>query len=113
MQARKLTETYTVAPQILATDVPTIVAEGYRSIMCNRPDGESPGQPPFAEIAAAAQAQGLVVRHVPVVSGMITQSDVEAFKTAIAELPAPVFAYCRSGARCTNLWSLSAASQPT
>ncbi len=106
MQARKLTDTYTVAPQILASDVPAIAAEGFGSIMCNRPDGESADQPPYAEIAAAAKAQGLAVRHVPVVSGMITPADVEAFRLAIAELPAPVFAYCRSGARCTNLWQL-------
>jgi sulfide:quinone oxidoreductase len=110
MQARKLTETYTVAPQILASDVPVIAAEGYRSIMCNRPDGEQPDQPAYAEIAAAAQAAGLVVRHVPVVSGQITPADVEAFRRAIAELPAPVFAYCRSGARCTNLWTMVGAT---
>lgn len=111
MPARKLTESYSVAPQILASDVPAIAAEGYRSIMCNRPDGEQPGQPPYAEIAAAAAAQGLAVRHVPVVSGAITPDDMDAFNLAIAELPSPVFAYCRSGARCTNLWQMSAAGQ--
>jgi sulfide:quinone oxidoreductase len=87
MQARKLTETYTVAPQILATDLPAIVAEGYRSIMCNRPDGESADQPPYSEIATAAAAHGLPARHVPVVSGMITPADVEAFKTGVRLLP--------------------------
>jgi sulfide:quinone oxidoreductase len=106
MQARKLTDTYTVAPQIMASDVATIAAEGYRSIMCNRPDGESADQPPYAEIAAAAAAHGLTVRHVPVVSGQITQANVDEFGRAITELPTPVFAYCRSGARCTQLWSM-------
>ncbi len=111
MQARKLTDAYSVAPQIQVTDVAAIAAEGYRSIMCNRPDGEQPGQPLYAEIAATAAAQGLAVCHVPVVSGAITRDDVDAFNLAIAELPAPVFAYCRSGARCTNLWSMSDAGQ--
>ena len=109
MQVRKLTDAYAVAPQILAADVAAIAADGFRSIMCNRPDGEQTGQTPYAEIAAAAMAQGLAVRHVPVVSGAISPDDVAAFKRAIAELPAPVFAYCRSGARCTNLWQMSAA----
>lgn len=109
MQVRKLTDAYAVAPQILAADVAAIAADGFHSIMCNRPDGEQPGQTPYAEIAAAAMAQGLAVRHVPVVSGAISPDDVAAFKRAIAELPAPVFAYCRSGARCTNLWQMSAA----
>jgi sulfide:quinone oxidoreductase len=111
MNAKKLTEAYAAASQIVAADVAGIASAGYRSIMCNRPDKETPGQPDFDEIAKVAQAAGLVVRHVPVVSGMITQADVDSFNLAIRELPTPVFAYCRSGARCSTLWSLSEASQ--
>ena len=111
MQAKQITPAYAVAPQILAADVGAIAAAGYRSIMCNRPDGEQPGQPVFEEIAAVARQYGLVVRHVPVISGRITPDDVASFERAIAELPTPVLAYCRSGARCSHLWSMSAAGQ--
>ena len=107
MDFRRLSDTYAVCGQITAADVPAIVKAGYRSVMCNRPDGEQPGQPAYAEIEAAALAQGLAFRHVPVVSGMVTADNVADFDKALAELPAPLFAYCRSGARCTSLWSMS------
>ncbi|MBP7241283.1 TIGR01244 family sulfur transferase [Amaricoccus sp.] len=107
MTATRIAPDFAASPQITPEDVAEIAALGYRSLMCNRPDGEEPGQAPFARISAAAQAAGLAVAHVPVVSGRITAADVEAFRTALAELPAPVFAYCRSGGRCQNLWSLS------
>ncbi len=107
MEARRISDEYTVSGQITPDDVQEIAARGYRSIMCNRPDGEAPDQPVFAGIEAAAKAAGLEVAFVPVVSGKITEEDVEAFRSRIADLPKPVFAYCRSGGRCQNLWTLS------
>lgn len=83
-----------------------IAAAGFKSIICNRPDGESGDQTPYALIEAAAKDAGIPIRNIPVVSGSITQEDVIAMKAALAELPKPVYAYCRSGARCTNLYML-------
>lgn len=107
MQATPITADYTVSAQIRPEDVAEIASLGFRSIMCNRPDGEEPGQPAFETIAAEARAQGLVALHVPVVSGGISPENVDAFRAAMADLPRPVFAYCRSGARCQNLWRLA------
>ena len=59
-----------------------------------------PGQPPVAEIRAEAERLGLAFAFVPVVSGGIDAEDVADFRAAVAELPAPVLAYCRSGTRC-------------
>lgn len=98
---------YAAAAQIAVEDVAEIAALGYRSIMCNRPDGEDPGQPDFDVIAAAARDRGLVAVHVPVVSGRIVPQNVQDFRAALAELPQPVFAYCRSGARCRTLWQMA------
>lgn len=107
MKILPLSPDFAVSAQIAATDVATIAAEGYRSIMCNRPDHEEPGQPSFAEIAAAAEAAGLPIVHVPVISGQIRPADVDDFSTALRDLPRPVLAYCRSGARCQNIWMLA------
>lgn len=107
MTFTRITPDYSAAPQITPDDVPAIAALGFRTIMCNRPDGEEAAQTDFAAIEAAAAAQGLATAHVPVVSGRITPGDVDAFREALARLPGPVLAYCRSGARCQNLWSLS------
>ncbi len=107
MNIAPITPDYSVAGQITAADLPAIVAQGFRAIMCNRPDFEDPGQPEFARIEAAAREYGLVSAHVPVISGAIQPEDVEAFRAALAELPRPVLAYCRSGARCQNMWRLT------
>ena len=40
-------------------------------------------------------------------NGAITQGDVEDFRAAVADLPTPLLAYCRSGTRCANLWDMA------
>ena len=107
MRIVEITPDYSVSPQIAVGDVAEIRALGFRSIMCNRPDGEDPAQPEVAEVRAEAMRLGLAFAFVPVVSGGITGEDVEDFAAALDALPAPVLAYCRSGSRCQNLWMLA------
>jgi len=102
-----------VGPQVSATDLKILAAQGYRSIICNRPDGEDAGQPTFGQIKAAAKALGMEARHIPVRPGMVSQQDAAAFGRAMHELPGPVAAYCRSGMRASSLWSQAAAMDPT
>lgn len=104
MDYRKITDDYAVSGQIAADDIAAIKEAGYRSIICNRPDDEQPGQPTASEIAVAAAAADLIFRHIPVISGQMTPEDVLAMAAALDEIPGPVFAYCRSGARSTNLF---------
>lgn len=105
MDIRQIAPEYAVSAQIQPDDVAALKDAGFKSIICNRPDNEDPGQPTVAAVQAAAQAAGLEFRHVPVISGQMTAADVEHQARALAELPAPVFAYCRSGTRSTNLYS--------
>ncbi len=107
MEPRKLSDSYAVAPQITPEDVPSLAQNGFRSIMCNRPDGEEFGQPDFAQIEAAAEAAGLEIRWVPIVSGAVTPEALEAFRTALDDMPGPMLAYCRSGTRCAMLWAIT------
>ena len=113
METTQISATFSVSPQITAADVAAIKEAGYRTIICNRPDGEGADQPEFAEIAAAAEAAGLETAYIPVIPGAVTQDDVTAFKAALRDLPQPVLAYCRSGARAASLWSLCDNGQPT
>jgi sulfide:quinone oxidoreductase len=105
MDIRKITDDFSVAPQLCVTDVSAIAVAGFRAVICNRPDGESADQPRSGEIAAAVTASGMEWRMLPV--AQISRADVEAFDKLLAELPKPVLAFCRSGTRCTALWSLS------
>lgn len=105
MEYRQIADDYSVAGQISPDDIGAIEAAGFRSIICNRPDGEQPGQPSVAEIKKAAETAGLAFRHVPIVSGQpITGDDAAAMAKALDELEGPVFAYCRSGTRSANLF---------
>jgi sulfide:quinone oxidoreductase len=104
MDIRKITDDFSVAPQIRVTDVSTIAAAGFRAVICNRPDGEAADQPRSDDVAAAVTASGMAWRMLPVTQ--ISRADVEAFDKLLTELPKPVLAFCRSGTRCTTLWSL-------
>ena len=105
MDLRQITEDYAVAGQIGAGDIAAIKQAGFRSVIANRPDAED-GAVPHDDIERAARAAGLEFRYIPVVSGQLTQDNVDEQARALAEMPKPVLAYCRSGARCTNLYML-------
>jgi sulfide:quinone oxidoreductase len=111
MDVRTVTETLSVSLQLSPGDVDQAADQGFRSIICNRPDGESPDQPPYAVIAAAAEAAGLEVRSIPVRGGAIDAESVRAFDQALAALPKPILAYCRSGTRSITLWALTQAGR--
>jgi uncharacterized protein (TIGR01244 family) len=106
MEYRQITEDYSVSGQIQPQDVADVRAAGFKSVICNRPDDEQPGQPSADSVKEAVEAAGLEFRYIPVVSGQITSENVNDMGAALDELKGPVFAYCRSGARCTNLFAL-------
>ncbi|UXN61049.1 TIGR01244 family sulfur transferase [Phyllobacterium zundukense] len=106
MDIRQIDEDFAVTGQISPDDVRDIVAAGYQALICNRPDGESPDQPDFAEISQVAEKAGIPIYYVPVISGQLTQDDVDAMAAALDEASGPVLAYCRSGARSTNIYGI-------
>lgn len=110
MEIKTISNGFSVSPQIVADDVKEIAKRGFRSIVCNRPDGEGVDQPTFEEISNAAKEAGLEVRYQPIVSGKVSDDDARDFGRLFDELPKPVFAYCRTGTRSTTLWSLSQAA---
>ncbi|MBY4892884.1 TIGR01244 family phosphatase [Rhodobacteraceae bacterium N5(2021)] len=111
MDLRKISDAVSVSPQIAPADVAALKAEGIRSIICNRPDGEGADQPSFEEIEAAAEVAGLEVRYIPITAGMVTDADAAEFGAALRELPGPILAYCRTGTRSATLWSLAQAKE--
>jgi len=109
MDIKALSVELSVAPQIAAADMRAIADAGFRSVICNRPDGEAADQPVFSELERAARDQGLEVRYLPAVSGKVTDEQGQAFGALMRELPAPVLAFCRTGMRSTTMWALSQA----
>ncbi len=109
MQTRRVTDDLSVAGQIEPADLVVLAAQGFRSVINNRPDNEGAEQPASAALAAAARAAGLAYRYIPVVAGQLPEAQVDAFAAALGELPAPVLAFCRTGTRSTSLWAIHAA----
>jgi sulfide:quinone oxidoreductase len=109
MKIAKLTPFLSVSPQIAEADLGALAAQGFRAVINNRPNHEAEGQPASAALAAAAERVGLEYRHVPVVSGSITDDHVAAFAAALDEVKGPVLAFCRTGTRSTALWALAEA----
>jgi uncharacterized protein (TIGR01244 family) len=104
MNVYKLSETFAVAGQIRPEDVPAIADAGYQVLINNRPDGEEAGQPSSADIAAAAAAAGLEYHHLPTNALDFPGPGADTMADLLAEADRPVFAFCRTGTRCTNLW---------
>ena len=102
-----LSDQFAVAAQLGASDVPGVAAQGFRTLVNNRPDGEAAGQPGQADIEAAARAAGLHYVYLPVIPGAITPDEARAMKQVLSTAPGPVLAFCRSGSRSANLYSLA------
>ena len=107
MQVHKVTEEFTVSGQISASDVALIKASGFKTIMCNRPDGEEFGQPSAESIQKAAEEHDLKFFHLPLGRDPITTELLDDFRGVVNGGNDPVFAYCRSGTRCGILWNAS------
>jgi uncharacterized protein (TIGR01244 family) len=106
---RRVTDDLSVAPQISVADVQEAAAQGFKTIINNRPDGEADDQPSSGEIEAAAKAAGLAYHHLPVRGGP-TPEQVETTGRLMGEVAKPVLAFCRSGTRSIVTWSLSEAT---
>jgi uncharacterized protein (TIGR01244 family) len=98
-----------VAPQLSPADLAEAARAGFRSVINNRPDFEGgPEQPTSAALAEAAAAAGLQYRYLPVNGAYQSPQEIAAFGALLAELPPPVLAFCRSGARSTRLYQAAA-----
>ncbi|WP_340297056.1 MULTISPECIES: TIGR01244 family sulfur transferase [unclassified Roseobacter] len=111
MEIKTINAEISVAPQIAPDEVQQLADQGFRALICNRPDGEAADQPNFSEIEAAAKKAGLEIRNLPIVSGKLSDQDAVDFGAAMQELPRPILAYCRTGTRSATLWSLSQANR--
>lgn len=107
MKLAVLTPNVTALAQPSADDIAELAERGYRSIIGNRPDGESDDQPSWSELELAASKQGLEAKHIPVVMGQITDEQIAEFRNALETLPKPIAVFCRTGTRAALLWALA------
>ncbi len=103
----QLTESLYVAAQIAPQDIPNLATQGFTVVVCNRPDGEVPGQATMDEIEAACNAAGLLFVRYPVDAMNFPGPDIEGLGALFDDPNQSVLAYCRTGTRCANLWVTS------
>ena len=109
----KLSESLSVAAQITPQDVPNIAAQGFTTVVCNRPDGEVPDQASMDEIEAACNAAGLLFVRYPVNAMNFPGADLDGVGELFDDPSQSVLAYCRTGTRCANLWVATRSDQDT
>ncbi|WP_296719837.1 TIGR01244 family sulfur transferase [Erythrobacter sp.] len=107
MELRIVDETLAVVPQPAPEELSALAAQGFTAVICNRPDGEEPGQPPIDEMRRAAQEAGLAFHHIPVAGGLFPQAAVAAFGAIRRGTQGKVLAYCRTGMRSVTLDALA------
>lgn len=109
-----------VASQLKPEMLTGYADDGYTGIVDFRPDGEDPGQPDSATMAAAAQAAGLAFAYIPVPHGEIPPGaatelaavlDRTEFQGKAGKRPR-VLLYCRTGRRAVLTWALMEAARP-
>lgn len=109
----KLSESLSVAAQITPQDVPNIAAQGFTTVVCNRPDCEVPDQASMDEIEAACNAAGLLFVRYPVNAMNFPGADLDGLGELFDDPSQSVLAYCRTGTRCANLWVATRSDQDT
>lgn len=107
MAIYRLSDACSVASQIRPADVAAIVAGGFTTIVCNRPDDEEFSQPTAASIRAECAGKGVAFFHIPIDRSGVTPAMAEEFAGIVADSEGPVLAYCRSGQRSSVLWQAS------
>ncbi|MBA1347710.1 bifunctional sulfur transferase/dioxygenase Blh [Rhizobium sp. WYCCWR 11146] len=106
MTSVKVNELISVAGQPDAAGFAAFAAQGFAAVINARPDGEEPEQPGNTVEKASASAVGLSYSFVPVKGTEITEADIRAFQSAMAQAKGPVVAHCKSGTRALMLYVL-------
>lgn len=107
MKLAHISETFAVSPQLRPSDMRGLADAGFSTVICNRPDGEEPGQATVASMREAAEAAGLAFHHIPVSGGEFPPVAIKAFAKVREEADGKVLAFCRTGTRSITLNALA------
>ena len=108
LKTEQLSADFSCTTQISVADIAQIAAQGFKTIVNNRPDGEGgAGQPTSAQLQAEAEKHGIVYIHIPVVPGGITAEHVALLRQCLETAPKPVLGFCKSGRRASSLYQMA------
>jgi sulfide:quinone oxidoreductase len=107
MELHSVDQSFVVAAQMQPDDMAALATQGFTAVICTRPDGEEPGQPPLDAMRTAAQGAGLAFHHIPVSGGLFPPAAVAAFAAIRRGTEGKVLGYCRTGTRAATLDALA------
>jgi len=107
MELKVIDDGLAVAAQMAPEALASLNPQDFKAVICTRPDGEEPGQPPLDDMRRAAQDAGLAFHHIPVAGGIFPPAAVAAFGAIRRGTQGRVLAYCRTGTRAATLDALA------
>lgn len=103
--SKSLTNKVSVTGQMTSEKFNQLMQQGFKSVVVNRPDEEDGNNVKVSELREIAERQHVSVIYQPVISGKITQTDIQEFAKYYNELPKPILMVCRSGTRSSTLFN--------
>lgn len=107
MTFKQISPVFSVSGQLTLDDVRDAAAQGFKTILCNRPDNEEAAQLASGIVQEQSEALGMKFAYIPVSSSGVIPSDGVKMRAALDTMPSPVLAYCRSGARSGKVFELA------
>ena len=74
---KKVNDEFSVSAQITLDDVASLAEQGIKSLICNRPDGEDPGQPTADSVRAACEKRGIAFHMIPMSGRWVSEDTVD------------------------------------
>jgi len=107
MRVLELAPQVYVCGQVFETDLKLIAKQDVRTVVNNRPDGETMGQPTSADLAEAAEELGMTFVHFPVESRSIGNEAAKEFARVCDEFERPILIFSGNGVRSTRIWEMA------
>lgn len=112
MSFEKIADYLYVSRQLNERSAKQVAFYDIKTVICNRPDGEEANQPDFETVKKWLNEAGIEnVVYMPTTMESMTDVQLKEFQDTVAQSPAPILAYCRTGTRSAMLWALNQAKR--
>ncbi|HJF26780.1 sulfur transferase domain-containing protein [Acinetobacter bohemicus] len=103
--SRALNSNVSITGQMTSAKFEQLLKDGFKSVIVNLPDQEPGNKVSVSQLRSIAERSQVSVIYQPVVSGQISQANIEEFARYYNELPKPILMVCRSGTRSAVLFN--------
>ena len=105
MQISKINDLYSATGQIDINDLDQINENGFKTIICFRPEDEDKENQPKQELLKKeAKKRGIGFISIPVIPGQMTDENINKFSQEFNQNEQPVLGYCKSGGRAKSIY---------